>query len=120
MSAGQILLREIGPCLDEALGIKRDTPVEPLCAGNGAHHEKDVSYVVGFGIPGLVVAPADLFEMMLALHSDDFAVGPQEDGGILFDAANQIARHGFRQSARSYEHMHTFAHLREENRRLAG
>ncbi len=58
MSAGQILLREIGSCLDETLGIKRDAPVEPLCAGNGTRHEKDVSYVVGFGVPGLMVAPA--------------------------------------------------------------
>jgi hypothetical protein len=24
------------------LGIKRDAPVEPLCAGNGTRHEKDV------------------------------------------------------------------------------
>src|SRR5678815_121139 len=91
MSAGQILLREIGSCLDETLGIKRNAPMEPLCAGNGTHHEKNVSYVVGFGVPGLVAAPGDSFEMMIPFQCDDFAVGPEDDSRILFDAANQIA-----------------------------
>ena len=94
--------------------------MEPLCAGNGTGHEKDVSYVVGFGAPGLMVAPAHSFEMMIPFQSDDFGVGPEDDGRILFDAANQIARHALRQPTRSHEHMHALARLREEDGRLAG
>src|SRR5215469_10718554 len=99
MSGGQILLREIGACLDEALGIKRDAPIEPLSVWNGAHHEKDVSYVVHLDAAGLMVAPAHSFEMLIPFHSNDFGIGPQDDNRILFDAANQIARHAVRQPA---------------------
>src|SRR5437867_3276791 len=70
MSGGQILLREIGSCLDEALGIKRNAPVEPPGVGNGTHHEKDVSYVVGLGAAGVMVAPAHSFEMLIPFETD--------------------------------------------------
>lgn len=74
MSGGQILLREIGSCLDEALGIKRDTLFEPTGVGNGTHHEKDVSYVMELGAAGLMVAPSHSFEMLIPFETDDFAV----------------------------------------------
>ena len=77
-------------------------------------------YVVGFGAAGVMVAPAHSFEMMISFQSHDFGIGTEDDGWILFDAANQIARHGLRQPARSQEHMHTLARLREEDCRLAG
>ena len=79
-----------------------------------------MSYVVGFGAAGLMVAPAHSFEMMMSFQSHDFGIGTENDGWILFNAANQIARHGLRQPARPYEHMHTLARLREEDCRLAG
>lgn len=119
MRGGQILLRQIGSRLDEPVGIERDAPVEPLCAGHGTGHEKDVSYVVGLRAAGLIVAPAHPFEMMTPFQGHDFGVGAEDDGRILFDAANQIARHALRQPARSHEHMHTRARLREEDGRLA-
>ena len=53
-----------------------------------------MSYVVGFGAAGLMVAPAHPFEMMTSFQCHDFCVGAEDNGGILFDAANQIARHG--------------------------
>ena len=120
MRGGQIVLRQIGPCLDEPFGIERDAPMEPLCAGNGTGHEKDVPYVVGLDASGLMVAPADSFEMMIPFEGHDFGVGAEDDGRILFDAANQIARHALRQPIRSHEHMHALARLREKDGRLAG
>src|SRR4029077_7114420 len=110
----------IGSRLDEPVGIERDAPDKPLCVGNGTGHEKDVPYVVGFGAAGLMVAPAHSFEMMSSFQSHDFGIGTEDDGWILFDAANQIAGHALRQPARSHEHMHTLARLREEDCCLAG
>ena len=120
MRGGQIVLRQIGSRLDEPFGIERDAPIKPLGAGNGTGHEKDVSYVVGLDAAGLIVAPAHPFEMVTPFQGHDFGVGSEDDGRILFDAANQIARHALRQPARSHEHMHAFARLREKHRGLAG
>lgn len=120
MSGGQILLREIGSGFNESLGIKHDALAEPLGVGNGTHHEKDVSDVVRFGVAGLMVAPPHSFEMLIPFQGDDFAVGSEDDGRILFDAANQITRHAISQPVRSHEHVHALARLREEDSRLAG
>ena len=79
-----------------------------------------MSYVVGFGAAGLMVAPAHSLKMMISFQSHDFGIGTEDDGWILFDAANQIARHAFRQHARSHEHMHTLARLREEEVAVVG
>ena len=77
-------------------------------------------YVVGLNVAGLSVAPAHPFEMITPFEGNDFGIGSEDDGRILFDAANQIARHALRQPARSHEHMHALGRLREEDRRLAG
>ena len=43
----------------------------------------------------------------------------QGDGGIVLDAADQVARHGLRQSLRAHEHVHVLGGLGEEHRGLA-
>ena len=64
MRGGQIVVRQIGPCLDEPFSIERDASMKPLGAGNGTGHKKDVPYVVGLDASRLRVAPAYAFEMM--------------------------------------------------------
>ena len=75
MRGGQIVLRQIGPCLDEPFSIERDAPIEPLRAGNGTGHEEDVPDVVGLAASSLIVAPAHAFEMMRPFEGHDFGVG---------------------------------------------
>jgi len=48
-----------------------------------------VSDVVGFDAAGLIVPPADAFEMIAPFEGDDFGVGSEDNGWILFDATNQ-------------------------------
>ena len=94
-------------------------PSSHCVLGNGAGHDEDVPDVVGLGVAWLI-APAHAFEMMTTFEGDDFGVGSEHDGRILFDAANQIARHGLRQPARPHEHVHAFRGLRQKHRGLAG
>ena len=70
-----------------------------------------MSDVVGFDAAGLMVPPADAFEMTTSFEVDDFGVGSEDNGWILFDATNQIALHAFGQPAPSHEHVHTFRGL---------
>src|SRR5207342_3498030 len=87
---------------------------------NCACHEENMSYVVGLNVTGLSIPPAHVFEMVTPFEGYDFGIGSEDDGRILLDAPNQIARHALRQAARPHEYMHTPGSLREVNRRLAG
>jgi hypothetical protein len=111
MRGGQIILRQIRSCLDETFGIERHASIEPLCAGNGAGHDENVSDVVGLDAPGLIVPPAQAFEMTTPFEGHDFRVRSQDNGWILFDATNQIARHALCQPTRPHEHVHAYRGL---------
>ena len=69
---------------------------------------------------GLMVAPAHAFEMVVPFERDDFRAGAEDDGRILLDAPDQIARHGVGEPARPHEHVHALGGLRQEHGRLAG
>ena len=79
-----------------------------------------MSDVVGLDVAGLTVAPAHAFEMVAPFERDDFGVGSEDDGGILFDATDQIARHGLGKSLRPHEHVHAPGGLCQKHRGLAG
>jgi hypothetical protein len=96
MSAGQIPLGQVRPSLNESFRIKGDAPIKPLGTRDGPGHEKDVPYVVGLDGASLVIAPAHFLEMTTTLKGDDFSIGSNVDGRILFDAANQIPGHALR------------------------
>src|SRR5437660_10015580 len=120
MRGGQILWRQIWSRLDESFSIERDAPLDPFRTGNCPCHEENVPYVVGLDVAGLMVAPAHAFEMVTPFEGHDFGVGSEDDGRILFDATNQIARHSFGKALRPHEHVHAFGGLCQKHRGLAG
>src|SRR4029453_2456407 len=93
MRGPQVLLRQMGSLLDESFCIECDAPLEPLRTRNCPCHEENMPYVVGVGVAGLIVAPAHPFEMITPFEGHDFGVGSEDDGWILLDTTNQIARH---------------------------
>jgi hypothetical protein len=91
MRGGQVVLRQIRSRPDEPFRIERNTPIEPLRAGNGAGHDEDVPDFVGFDAPDLIVPPANSLKMALALQGYDLRIGSDRDGRRLFNPANQVS-----------------------------
>ena len=75
----QIVPREIRACLDETSGIHCDTSFEPLRAGNGASHQKDMSDIMSLDAASLIVSQAHSIEMLVPFQSDDFRLSSQHD-----------------------------------------
>src|SRR5262245_54333587 len=119
MRAGQVLLREVWPGFDEPFIIKGNAAVEPMRAWAGPGHEEDMSYVVGFGGSSLMLLPGHRLEMIVSFEANDFSLGSQLDGWILFNTSNEIAGHAFRHAVRSDEDMDSLGSLRQKNRRLS-
>lgn len=78
-----------------------------------------MSYIVGFDLAGLILAPVHPFKMITPFQGDDFGVGSEDNGRILLDSTNQITRHAFRQPARPHEHVHAFRGLCQKHSGLA-
>jgi hypothetical protein len=53
----------------------------------------------------------EIFEMTTPFEGHDFRVRSQDNGWILFDATNQIARYALCQPTRPHEHMHAYRGL---------
>src|SRR5438128_1091981 len=67
MRVAHILRRWLGPCLDEALVIERETAVQPRRARVCARHDKDVTDPLRLVCAGLVVAPAQTLDVIVAV-----------------------------------------------------
>lgn len=106
--------------LDESLLVERDTAVEPAGVRHRTRHDEHVADVLGLNAPGRVVPPAHALDVVASLEGDDFRVRAQDDRGIVFDAANQVARHAVGQTVRPDEHLHTPRRLRKKHGGLAG
>ena len=94
--AGEILGRQIGPGLDEALSVERDAPAQPRGARRRACHHEDVADLVRspragrrFATDALELSPPSSATISVSVRSAIFRV--------VLDSTNQIARHRLRQ-----------------------
>src|SRR5882724_10524272 len=87
---GQLLAREIRARLDEPLRIEHYATIEPPRARHGSGHDEDVLDVVSLDVSRLI-PPAHALELRATLEGLDLRARMQGDGGIVFDAADQVA-----------------------------
>src|SRR5262249_4654667 len=65
------------------------------------------------------ISPDHLLEVTLPFHRDYLGADMQLDGIVLFDPADEVARHGLSQSARANEHVYSPDRFRQEDGCLA-
>ena len=114
----QILRRDIRTRLDEPFVVERDAPLEPACVRHGAGHDEHVADLMCLDAVIPVVAPGDALEMPVALQHDELCLRVQEKRRVVFDAANEIARHRVRQCLAANENVHAPGRLCKEHRSL--
>src|SRR5690606_20362425 len=84
----QVFARQVGPCLDEALTIEGDTPVEPPGTRSCPGHHEYMSDLAGLRCARLVVLPDDPLQLFIAFQVDQFGMRSHFDRGILLDTAD--------------------------------
>ena len=72
MGGGQVVRRQIGARFNEALSVEHDAVIEPTCVRNSARHDEDVSDLVLFSFPSLIVSPTNGFEVIVSFERHDF------------------------------------------------
>jgi hypothetical protein len=98
-----------------ALTYEGDAAVEPSSARVCSRHDEHVTNVLA--LRRVVVTSAQVYglEMISTLESRDFGVGMQSDSWILFNAPDQVSRHGVGQAVGSYDHVDVPRRLGEEH-----
>src|SRR5437899_1942112 len=91
---GQVLRQQVRSRLDEPLVIECDAPVQPVPAGHRARHGEHVPDALRLDLPALVVAPGHALEVTVPLEAHDLRMRVADDGWMVLDAPDQIARHG--------------------------
>src|SRR5437588_5439204 len=114
----QVLWRQNGASLNEALVVERDAAIEPAGVGSGASHDENVANLVFLGLPGLPISPTNGFEVIVSFEGDDLGAWPEYYRRSLFDPPNQIARHGVSQTGRSDEKVYALCGCRQIHGRL--
>src|SRR2546426_11544631 len=98
---GQILRQQVRSRLDESLGVEGEAAVQPARAGQRARHGEDMPNAVCLDVSALLLAPAYPLEVTVPLEAHDLRVHVADDGRMVFDATDQIARHGVDQARRA-------------------
>src|SRR5260370_40242280 len=96
--AGQVLGQQVRSCFDESLGVECDAALQPVRTGHGAGHSENVPDAVCLDAPALAVAPAHLLEVTVPLEAHYLRPPMSDDGWMIFDATDQVARHGVGQA----------------------
>src|SRR5262249_25110505 len=94
---------------DEAVVIEAQTLVQPLRRRNGARHHEEVADLFDRLGSRLAVAAAHSLQVFVALDGGDLAARTHFDRRILFDAADEIARHAVGELALAHHHDHAFS-----------
>src|SRR5438876_6725076 len=118
MRSSQIIWRQLGPRLDESVIIEGDTTVEPSRARSSTRHDEHVTNVFSFR-RAVVPSQVDALEVIFAFEGGDFRPCVQSDPRILFNASDQVSRHGVGQTIGSYEHVDVSCRLGEGHGSLA-
>src|SRR6266550_175872 len=116
---GQLLGRQVRSRLDEPVVVEREAAVQPAGARHRARHGEDVPDAVRLDASALVIAPAHALEVAVALEAHDLRAYMPDDGRMVLDAADQVARHRIGQTRRADHHVHSPGGLGQEHRRLA-
>ena len=102
MGGGQSSCTDPVPVLTNPFASSATQPRSQSVLGYRPGHDKDMADLM-VSIRRLMVAPAHAFEMITASRAT-IRCWSEDNGRVLFDAANQIARHDVRHPAGAYEH----------------
>src|SRR5438552_6642961 len=109
MRSSQIIWRQLGPRLDESVIIEGDTTVEPSGARSSTRHDEHVTNVLSLRFRVVVtLAQVHGLEVIFTFEGGDFRPCVHSDSRILFNASDQVSRHGVGQTIGSYEHVDVF------------
>src|SRR5262245_25489219 len=100
----EICACQIWPSPDKALRVELDTAIQPAGIRLGPGHQKNVPDIVTRH-GACAVAPLHTFQMPVSLESHDLSSRSDLDRRTLFDATQQVTRHGLRKTGRSNEQM---------------
>src|SRR5437667_2880960 len=112
MCSGQIIWRQLGSRLNESVIVEDNTTVEPSGARSSTRHDEHVTNVLSFR-HAVVPSQVDALEVIFAFERGDFRPCVQSDSRILFNASDQVSRHGVGQTIGSYEHVDVSCRLGE-------
>src|SRR5438128_11706515 len=90
---GQLLGRQVRSRLDEPLVVEREAAPEPAGARYRPRHGEDVPDAGRLDPSSLVVDPAPALEVAVALEAHDLRAHMPDNGRMVLDATDQVARH---------------------------
>ena len=110
---------QVAPGQDESFVIEGYAALQPICSGRCSRHDEYMANVADGSLAGFV-PPTDAFQMRITFKIHDLCSVVQLYSGILFDALDQVARHGVRKLTGPHQHVDLACSLREKNCRLSG